>query len=117
MRTKTKPFLIAAFLLFCNVVFGQLTTHTNRLAISVTDYGNQKTLNGVTSELKTKTGCNVITTCVHLNLILLEYNADMNRDVLSFITLLKQKGFQFEVRKGITAENIQSICNEDMHNE
>jgi len=117
MRLKT----CVAFLFYCclatTTLFAQDSSKKTTMAISVNDFGSQKSFANFTNSFKQQTGFTVIASCQHLNLLLFEYDATIYRDQLSVLIFLKQKSFAFDVREGLTVENMAGVCKQTIHNE
>lgn len=110
------PFLFF-YCLATSSLRAQDSSKKTTMAISVNDFGEQKSFNNFMNGFKQKTGFTIIASCQHLNLFLFEYNATIYRDQLSVMAFLKQKGFTFDVREGLTTENMTAACKQAIHNE
>jgi hypothetical protein len=117
MRILSFVSLLFACCVSVSTLFAQESAKKATMAISVNDFGEQKNFNAFTDNFKKQTGLVVTARCEHLNLMLFEYDATVYRDQLSLLSFLKQKGFVFEVREGLTVENMTGVCKQTVHNE
>jgi hypothetical protein len=115
MKNKTVITFLIAFLLAITVTEAQ--ENTKSIAISLNSVGQEKSFNGVVEKMENQTGFTIKAQCNHLNIIVFEYNAEIYRDRLAILNYLKEKGYAFEVREGITAENISTVCKDNTHTE